>query len=494
MTRSRKSVDSSIVFPGEISRQTLNARVKRKQLRLVAPGIYTTDLHASLETIVNQHWHVVVGHLFPGAVITDRSAVTGSKVGGFLYVSHSRRARELVLPGLIVSARTGPGPLPGDIALPGGLHLASKARALSENTQPSRTRGTRPPRTLNHDELANWIDQLCRHDGEALLLQYRSEAEELAGPLSTPPERLNALSQLISAALGSRKSPTDNAALHARQTGKPFDQDRIRRLDLLASALRNAAPQSQASAITNTGGAFAIQAFYEAYFSNYIEGTIFTLPEAKALLYEDIVPVGRNADGHDVVGTYRLVADPTEMQRTATHADEFLLILQSRHATLMSGRPLANPGEFKTKPNQAGNTQFVDPALVAGTLIEGFSRLTNFDTAWERSVYISFLVSEIHPFTDGNGRMARIMMNAELVKGGQSKIVVPTGFRLDYLAALRRLSRHDDPTIYIKSMRFLHDYTQQINWSSHETALDDLTVTNAFEEASDSPILTLLRA
>ncbi len=74
-------MDKSIVFPGEISRQTLNARVKRKQLRLVAPRIYTTDLQASLETIVNQHWHVVVGHLFPGAVITDRSAVTGSKVG-----------------------------------------------------------------------------------------------------------------------------------------------------------------------------------------------------------------------------------------------------------------------------------------------------------------------------------------------------------------------------------------------------------------------------
>ncbi len=488
-------MNNSIVFPGEVSRQTLNARVHRKLLRLVAPGVYTTDLTATLEAIVNQHWHVVVGQLFPGAVITDRSAVTGSKVGGFLYLAHNRRARELVLPGLIVSARPGLGPLPGDIELPGGLHLASKARALSENLHPSRIRGTRPPRTLNRDELANWIDQLCRHDGEAALQHYQSQAEELSVALSTPPERIATLSQLIGTALGSRKTPTDNAALKARQSGKPFDQDRIRRLDLLASALRIAAPQSRASSsAANAEGAFAIQAFYEAYFSNYIEGTIFTLPEAKALLYEDIVPAGRNADGHDVVGTFRLVADRTEMQRTATHADELLSLLRTRHAILMSGRPQANPGEFKSKPNQAGNTQFVEPALVEGTLLEGFSRLAQFDTAWERSVYIGFLVSEIHPFTDGNGRMARVMMNAELVKGDQSKIVVPTGFRLDYLAALRRLSRHDDPTIYIKSMRFLHDYTQQINWSSHETAVADLTLTNAFEESSDSPRLTLLRS
>ncbi|GAI76162.1 unnamed protein product, partial [marine sediment metagenome] len=29
---------------------------------------------------------------------------------------------------------------------------------------------------------------------------------------------------------------------------------------------------------------------------------------------------------------------------------------------------------------------------------------------------IMFVISEIHPFLDGNGRIARVMMNAELVK------------------------------------------------------------------------------
>jgi Fic family protein len=30
------------------------------------------------------------------------------------------------------------------------------------------------------------------------------------------------------------------------------------------------------------------------------------------------------------------------------------------------------------------------------------------------------LVAEVHPFVDGNGRTARIMMNAELVSVGQT--------------------------------------------------------------------------
>jgi fido (protein-threonine AMPylation protein) len=33
-----------------------------------------------------------------------------------------------------------------------------------------------------------------------------------------------------------------------------------------------------------------------------------------------------------------------------------------------------------------------------------------------------FLISEVHPFADGNGRIARIMMNAELVAAGEERI------------------------------------------------------------------------
>ena len=50
-----------------------------------------------------------------------------------------------------------------------------------------------------------------------------------------------------------------------------------------------------------------------------------------------------------------------------------------------------------------------------------------------------------HPFTDGNRRISRIMMNAELVAADQSKIIIPTVFREDYLNALRRLTRRNDP-------------------------------------------------
>jgi Fic family protein len=40
-----------------------------------------------------------------------------------------------------------------------------------------------------------------------------------------------------------------------------------------------------------------------------------------------------------------------------------------------------------------------------------------------------FLVAEVHAFSDGNGRLSRAMMNAELVSAGEQRIIVPPVYR-----------------------------------------------------------------
>ena len=56
----------------------------------------------------------------------------------------------------------------------------------------------------------------------------------------------------------------------------------------------------------------------------------------------------------------------------------------------------------------------------------------------------------IHPFTDGNGRMARFVMNAMLTTGGYSWTVVPVTVRNQYMAALEKASIHSDITEFTK--------------------------------------------
>ena len=93
-----------------------------------------------------------------------------------------------------------------------------------------------------------------------------------------------------------------------------------------------------------------------------------------------------------------------------------------------------------------------------------------------------FLVSEVHPFVDGNGRVARAMMNAELVSGGQERIIIPTAFRTDYLGALKAITQngHTDPVI--RMLDAAQRYTHSIDWSSMGRAHTMLEESNAFAE------------
>ena len=483
-------MDSTVVFAAELSAATISDRVRRGQLVRLAAGVYTTDAGSDPGVVVAREWHVIVGRMFPRAVITDRSARTGGPAGGTLYLSHEGRVREVNLPGMAVLARPGAGPLDGDVLLPGGLYQASKPRALAENTRPSRSRDGRVRRTLDWTELGDWIDQLCQVDGPERLSQYRDKAEQIAAAVGAPDDGLKRLSQMIGAALGTQQVRTASKALAARQALLPYDQDRIRRFERLIVGLRESAPQNR-PVRDILDPRYRYLPFFEAYFSNFIEGTEFELDEAIAVVYDDKQIAGRGEDSHDLLGTLMVVSDMEDMSTLAATPEEFLQLLRSRHATILGGRPDKRPGSFKETTNRAGDSVFVLPGLVAGTLRAGWEQITELDTAFERAVYVMFLVSEVHPFDDGNGRLARVMMNAELVAGLQSRIIIPTVFRDDYLGGLRRMTRQDDPTVLIKTLRFGQDYTAQVNFADLARATDVLRLTNAFNEPDSDERLTL---
>ena len=99
-----------------------------------------------------------------------------------------------------------------------------------------------------------------------------------------------------------------------------------------------------------------------------------------------------------------------------------------------------------------------------------------------RAVFILFVTSEVHPFADGNGRISRIMMNAELSAAGRTKIIVPTVFRPDYIGALRRLSREGDPEVLVSAMLRLWDFSRWLSSGDFETLKRRLDASNAFSD------------
>jgi Fic family protein len=136
----------------------------------------------------------------------------------------------------------------------------------------------------------------------------------------------------------------------------------------------------------------------------------------------------------------------------------------------------------------AADADVVAPELVEGTLRRGFELAEGIVSPFARAVYMMFLVSEVHPFTDGNGRIARIFANAELVAGGEARIIIPTVFRTNYLAALKAATHTGHFTGLVAALSYARRYTARVDFTSRTTAEEDLTRTNAFRDPTEADL------
>ena len=472
------------VSDSSISKAVYEA-VERGQLRKLGSRLYTRNLTDDPDRLIRRNWYNLIVSYYPDAMIADRTALENKPAeDGSVFLISSKK-RETSLPGLTFRPRIGPEPIDSDRPF-SGVRLASIPRAYLENLRESRARGGRLPRTLSRDELEQRLDALIRQQGEAAVNRLRDDAKVIAPQLGYDAEAAE-LHELIGCLLGTRDGDLTSAIGKARHAGQPFDPDRIRLFETLFMALRDTLVERR-PAPERDGEASATLAFFEAYFSNFIEGTEFTVEEAAEIVFEGVIPQERPADAHDVLGTFRVVSDLAHLKMLPSDYTGFRDLLRRRHATVMEAREDKAPGAFKDRVNRAGNTVFVAPELVDGTLERGFEFLQALDDPFQRAVYMMVLVSEVHPFADGNGRIARIMMNAELVARDQERIIIPTAYRTDYLGALRVFSHNGHANPLIRMLDVAQSYTHQIDWGTLERARAVLAATNAFDGAADAKL------
>jgi Fic family protein len=122
--------------------------------------------------------------------------------------------------------------------------------------------------------------------------------------------------------------------------------------------------------------------------------------------------------------------------------------------------------------------------LVRGTLIQSFDFYKALTHPFSKAAYIMIVISEVHPFLDGNGRMARVMMNAELSSAGHTKIIIPTVYREDYLGALRQLTRNSNPSVYTRMLERAQAFSHTIYGNDMDAMEKTLRESSAFNEAN----------
>ncbi len=463
----------------------ISREVRAGRLRRIAPKLYTTNLKDPPESIIRRHLYRILARYYPGAVVSHRSALEGGVARDDTIFLTYKYTKRVTLPGITIRLLKGEGSVEGDSPFMDGLYLASRPRALLENLQPARARSG-ASKSWSREEIEEYLDEIARVHGEAELNRLRDAARRIAPELELR-EEFKALDALIGTILGTRETKLNSASARARAAGVPYDAHRLERFMTLFAALRRVVlPVRPAPSLTPEG--IRNLAFFEAYFSNYIEGTEFVVEEAADIVFRGKLVPQRPADAHDILGTYQIVANSEEMSRVPDTADELIALLKSRHATLLAGRPEKQPGRFKEEVNRAGETVFVTPELVTGTLIKGFEPCRALEDPLTRALYMMFLIAEVHPFADGNGRIARVMLNAELVHGGRARIIIPTVYREDYLLALRALTRQGNTDPYIRMLDRAQDFTARIDFNDYERALAQLRAANAFLEPHEGQL------
>jgi hypothetical protein len=465
----------------------IRRRAQAGELRQIVERVYTSNLQDNLEAVVRRNIWYIVPHLYPKTVMTSR---TGAKMspyqpekGGksYIFLTGPYATRTVELPGMEIRLIEGPSKLPGDTPmLPDGEFFApSRARALLENLKPTRTRGG-VQRNLSAEEFEEYLVTLLDSGGPENFNQMRDEARKLAPELKAD-EEMKTLDRLMGGLLGTQKVKFASKAAEIRRAGA--DKDCCARLQTLFAHLKSLtfssrpAPKDEAARRSN--------AFLEAYFSNFIEGTEFTIEEAKRIILDGVAPVNRPADGHDVLATYRLLMDERALKAKPADYQEFESMLRARHALLMEARPEKQPGKFKTVNNKVGGIPMVQPGLLIGTLKFGYDLLQGLTEPFARGLFLHCLIAEAHPFDDGNGRMSRLHFTSELLRGDQAQVIIPTVFREDYIGGMRALTKRSDPGAITRACLRAQETVAAIQEPTVDAAIQAWAKTNAFMRSGE---------
>ena len=475
-----ESFVSNASISSEVSRRVADGR-----LRKLATRLYTRNLDDSPDDIVRRNlWSIVAGY-FPGALVADRTALELRPASDGSVCMISPRGTDIELPGVVLRPRRGASPQEDDRPFMNqGLYLCSPARAYLDNLYPSRARGGRVPRTLARKDIEARLEQLMASAGIDACNRLRDDARRIAEEIGRTAQSAE-LDRIVGALAGTGDARLTDRRARARAHGRAYDGNRVSLFEDLFAALRQSpVPTLRPRARDGIGN--ATLAFFEAYFSNYIEGTEFEVEEAADIVFQGRIPQHRPADAHDILGVWRIVSDQSEMRRTPETAADLIEILRRRHAVALGGRPESFPGRFKTIPNRVGATVFVAPDAVLGTLEKGFDIYRGLASPFHRAAFIHFVVSEVHPFSDGNGRLARIMMNAELVSANEERLVVPTVYRDNYVAAQRALSSGHSAEPYVRTLDFAWRWTAAMTWGPLDRTEARLHACNAFDSESEA--------
>lgn len=191
-----------------------------------------------------------------------------------------------------------------------------------------------------------------------------------------------------------------------------------------------------------------------AYTSNAIEGNTLTRKETQLVIEENLTSSSKPLRNYiEAVNHAKTFCKILELNENASNLGEKDIL--DIHRTILTGLDNTNAGFYRNcRVRISGSDTILPNPLKVPELMEDFynwlSENMNNEPITAIMAHLKFV--SIHPFTDGNGRTARLLMNALLLKYGYAPIIVRPTDRKNYLKVIENYQTKNNEETYIKFM------------------------------------------
>lgn len=189
-------------------------------------------------------------------------------------------------------------------------------------------------------------------------------------------------------------------------------------------------------------GVFDVELTYN---SNAIEGNTLTISETKVVLEDGItVGKGKSLREHLEVINHKEAIDYIR-DIVSNNIDISEIVIKDLHHIILKSINNEEAGIYRTSNVLISGSQHRPPEhfLVKDKmqeLIEWYDANKNIMHPIELASQFHFRFVHIHPFIDGNGRSARLLMNLILLRSGYPMAIIRMKNRLEYMESLEKAS------------------------------------------------------
>lgn len=191
------------------------------------------------------------------------------------------------------------------------------------------------------------------------------------------------------------------------------------------------------------------------YNSNAIEGNTLTITETKVILEEGLtIGRGKSLTEHLEVINHQEAINYIE-DIVNKNIDISERVIKDLHAIILKSIDNQNAGVYRKNnvlisgsKHRPVEYMFVEEKM--HELIQWYDKMKHQLHPVELAALFHFKYVYIHPFIDGNGRTARLLINLILLRNGYPIAVIKNEDRSEYMKALENASVHGDTKAFIE--------------------------------------------